>query len=506
MNLGDSQNWLEDLSGWLGSDIYSTAWVALVPGAGNPERPAWPQTLDYIRSRQHKDGGWGEPHVYYAHERVLSTLAAIKALHAWQTDPEDSSRIARGLEALKNYAVDLLEEPHEPVGFELLVPRLLDDLKPVYKAELPLDVLAPVEALHQEKISMLDSLQPTPSERRAWWVSMEVLPDGQLARLDDSLLEVDGSIASSTAATAAYLAARRRAGGDSPAAAGYLTRVMKHGCGGVPFCWPADILEQIWGLDSFRRIGLDPKSLSIAPVVRHIRRAWDRNVPGFSYNNIFPLNDGDDTLTGFAVLCWAGVPPPNDEPVLGFFDHDRFLTYMDERHTSISANIHGLSALREQPGFPHRDLAEKVSVWLKAQMKPDVLFEDKWHLSPAYSIAHAIPAFAGWDDQVALRCVDFLFERQRDDGGWGWFARSTLEETAHCVIGLAYAYRQGLFRDTSLLARAGRYFDAHAGCEPVERLWIGKTLFYPSGIVKAVLFSAQAALTRLGCMSRQTAA
>ncbi len=500
-----NQNWLGDLDGWLGADAYSTAWVALVPARDDPNCPAWPQALDYLRTHQLEDGGWGEPHVYFAHERTISTLAAIKALHTWQTLPSDARRIERGLAALRHYADNLAGEPHEPIGFELLLPRLRDDLIPFYGRDLPLDRWHPVEVINGEKLALIQHLQPDPASPQTWWLSLEMLPEEHLARLDDSMLR-RGSIATAPAATAAYLAARRQAGEDSPGAARYLDWLLRRGDGGVPFCWPAEIFEQVWGLDGFKRAGLDPRSQSIAPVVENLRRAWYRNTSGLSYNNIFPVNDGDDTLLGYAVLCWAGAAPSDDSPIMSFFNGDHFSAYVDERGASHSVNIHALSTLREQPGFPHRDAAEKVSQWLIAHMKDDVIFDDKWHLSPLYSVAHAIPAFAGWDNGVASRCIDFLLERQRNDGGWGDLGPDTLEETAHCVIGLSYAYMQGLLSDDAALMKAGRYFEANAERRPVERLWIGKTLYHPRGIVEATLFSAKVILARLGFMSMKTAA
>src|SRR5512139_1275527 len=89
-------NWLDSLRGWLGTDAYSTAWVATVPDVYDPSRPTWPRALHYLRTHQLDDGGWGEPHIFFAHERTISTLAAIRALHLWKALPEDGMRIRRG--------------------------------------------------------------------------------------------------------------------------------------------------------------------------------------------------------------------------------------------------------------------------------------------------------------------------------------------------------------------------------------------------------------------------
>jgi Prenyltransferase and squalene oxidase repeat len=493
----NAQVQLDNLNGWLGPDAYSTAWVATVPDIDNPKRPAWPQALDYLRSHQLEDGGWGEPGIYYAHERTISTLAAIFALTVWQETPRDCDRVADGLAALRRYATDLSEEPHAPIGFELLLPRLRKALSPYFEMEFPLEQWARIAAMGAEKLAILQTTNPDPTIPQAWWFSMEMLSEEQLSQLDDSLLDDNGSIVTSSAATAAYLRARRLSGADSPRAARYLSQLLVVGNGNVPVGWPFEVFERIWALDSLMRAGLDPKSRIIAETVKTLSASWSLNKPGFSYSDAFPINDGDDTLVGFTVLNWAGSPP-SGEPILDFWDGDHFKAYLDERDPSASVNIHGLTALRLQPGFPNRRMAEKATEWLKAQITPDTIFDDKWHLSPFYLVAHALYACAGWDDTVTSKCIDFLFQHQRADGGWGWFGHSTLEETSHTALGLCFVFEQGLLENDAPLKRAAQFFQANRSQKPVERLWIGKTLYCPEGIVEVTLAAANLALERLG--------
>ena len=488
------------LSGWMASDAYSTAWLAMVPDLGEPSRPAWPQAVDFLLHHQLPDGGWGAPHIYYAHERTISTAAAIAALSAWP-DPSGQAQCAiqRGLRALRRYARDLAGEPHEPVGFELLLPRLRSMLLPQYEAELPLREWEPVEHISRQKLALIERLEVDPRQPRAWWFSLEMLPEAHLALLDDSILGDDGSVGTSTAATAAYLRARRGAGLDSPRAARYLENVLRLGNGSAPFCWPAEVYERVWMADSYRRGGFSPADPQVRQLVEAIRASWVLGEPGLSSSDYFPVNDGDDTLVGFTVLTWAGVAPPEDA-ALAFWNNTHFLSYLDERSSSVSANIHGLTALRTQPGFPHRDKAERLAAWLLEHRHEDGSFDDKWHYSPFYSLSRAIPAFAGWKDGVARECAALIVERQREDGGWGWFERSTIEETAHCVLGLVSAEQHGLLADRTALERAGRFLAATADQRPVERFWIGKTLFRPDNIVEATRHAAMRALTRLGVM------
>lgn len=491
-------HWLNDLSGWLSPDVYSTAWVALVPDKMNIDRPAWPEALDYVRNAQLPDGGWGEPQVYYAHERTITTLAALKAIHTWQSSHADQVRIERGLKALQKYARDLAREPHEPVGFELLLPTLRNSLTPFYDADLPTVLWEPIEQKSRQKLALIGKgnfLNPT--EPRAWWFSLEILGNHQLNMLDDSILEENGSIVTSVSATAAYLAARRLEGHDSPKAAAYIAEILRQGQGSVPFSWPVEVYELVWVLDAIRKAGIQPDKLAISGLLDKLEEAWYLNEEGLSSSRYFRVNDGDDTLVGYTILKWAGRTP-SDDACWQFWDEDHFRSYLDERTWSISTNIHALPAF--QPGDDQNldPRIERLLGWLRSQIKEDGSLNDKWHLSPLYSVSHALSSLIGMDEDLARRCVNHLIGSQRPDGGWGHFGRSTLEETAHCSLALAEANREGLFTDLTPLARASAFLAANEGVTPSESFWIGKTVFCPTRIVEATLFAAQYALSNLG--------
>lgn len=486
-------NWGIQLDGWLATDAYSTAWVATVPDSQDINRPAWPETLEYLRKHQLEDGGWGEPKICYAHERTLSTLATIRTLHRWQF-PEDQSRIERGIDALHRYAECLADEPYESIGFELLLPGLVAELESL-ASYLPLDQWLSVEEKHRQKLALIHQLRPEPGQQQSWWFSLEMLREEQLYQLNDSILGVDGSIATATAPTAAYLAAQRRAGRDSPRASVWLENLVKRGNGGVPFCWPAEVFERIWALDSFMRAGISPQSPFVQQTARTIWQAWQQGEPGLSSSKFFDVNDGDDTLVGSTVLHWAGFQP-DPAPVLRFWADDHFKSYLDERNASVTVNIHGLHALRAQPDFPQRDKAQRVTRWLREQIVNGNAFADKWHISPYYALAHSIPTFIGWDNELASQCVHMILSEQKHDGGWGWLRRSTLEETAHVVLALASAYEEGFSVDRAVLKKAAEFLWEY-GETPRERLWIGKTLYRPVGFVEALLYSASYKLASL---------
>jgi halimadienyl-diphosphate synthase len=461
-------SWLEVLDGWLAADAYSTAWIALVPDNRDMSRPAWPQTLEYLRTHQLADGGWGEPNICYAHERTLSTLAAIKAFDLWKR-PEDLPRIQRGIEALHHYAECFLQEPYESIGFELLLPRLAADLGAM-SDQLPLDRWTPVQQMYEQKLALIRQLQPQPGQQQSWWFSLEMLSEESLKQLE-----------------------------DSPRAAVWLSHLVDRQNGGVPFCWPAEVFERVWAMDSFMRAGVDPRTPFVQRLAESIWTAWHQGDPGLSSSEFFQVNDGDDTLVGFSVLNWAGFQP-DEAPVLRFWKDGHFKSYLDERNASITVNIHGLQALRSQPGFLHQDKARQITLLLRDELVSSNPFSDKWHISPYYALAHAIPAVLGWDDALARDCAGNLLVEQRRDGGWGWSGHSTLEETAHVVLALSHAYQYGIVKDSGVFAKSAEFLQSHSDVSR-ERLWIGKTLYHPEGLVEALLYSASYRLGQMGFWS-----
>lgn len=476
--------------GLISPEAYSTAWVAMVPEANDNKKPAWPQALEYLRAHQLEDGGWGEPHVYYAYERLISTLAVLCALATWQ-DPQDDGRIARGVAVLPKYVFDLAYEPNEPIGFELILPSLLERLAP-FNLELPLQIWSPdIQKATEHKMLLIGNLEVDYEQPRTWWFSLEILPDEKLAQVHEAILNDHGSVAISTAATAAYLRALRLYGRDSNRAFRYLEHVIK--LGGVGVCWPVDVFELTWVLDAYMRTNVDPHTKALAPLIRRLYEIWQTAPVGLAHSTVFPLNDVDDTAAGYNVLHWAGLRP-SDKPLFDFWEHNHFSTYKDERNPSVSANVHALSALRHNLSDPyHKKIAIQVTDWLSQQMDEYGQLNDKWHVSPLYVTAHAVTALLGWDDTLAKRCIYYILEHQHEGGGWG-SPYPNLEETAHAVLGLIPAWKAGLLKDVLPLKLAANYLRKHKTKWPTERLWIGKTLYQPIGVSLGSIDAAQNAL------------
>lgn len=479
-------------TGMVTPDAYSTAWVAMVPATDSYRSPAWPQALAYLRANQLPDGGWGSKQTFYAHGQTIATLAALRAFLEWN-DPTDNERVERGVVALRRYAADLPAEAHQPIGFELLLPHLVRELER-FKLDLPLSAWSHINKMAAHKLALIGSLQPVYDKPRAWWFSMEMLPEYQLAGIDERILDVYGSVVTSPAATAAYLRAKRLYGQDSEPAANFLEQVLALNGGGAGVCWPIDKFELIWVLDSLMRAGLDPARPEIAPWVKELAQHWNASPSGLSHSHVFPIKDGDHTAVAYKVLRWAGLKP-SDKPLQAFWGPGFFLTYPDELSASVSTNVHALAALRhDSNNSQHREMAVRITEWLRRQVWPKGQLHDKWHFSPLYATSRAISALAGWDDALASRCLTFVLENQLESGGWGSAGRANLEESSYAVLGLIAARRAGLLQDTNPLRRAATYFKQQGHKTPQETLWIGKTLYQPIGVVQATVSAAKLAL------------
>ncbi|HSM56340.1 MAG TPA: prenyltransferase/squalene oxidase repeat-containing protein [Candidatus Sulfomarinibacteraceae bacterium] len=494
MKNSDYTDLLGKKGGLTAPDSYNTAWVARVPRADDATQPAWPQALVYLQEHQLADGGWGDPHVYYAHERTISTLAAMLALLEWG-EPLQGKRIEQAVAALHRYGPDLAREPHEPIGFELLLPRLADEVER-FNLQLPRQAWTRVEQIAAQKSALIGALRVEYDNPRTWWFNMEILPEDQLAAVGEQVLNEHGAIAISPSATAAYLRALRRNGQDSPRAAAFLDQVVSLSDGGAGVCYPIEGFEVMWTLDNYLRAGLSPEDPMLRPMLAWLRDYWNTSPSGMSHSRAFPVDDGDDTAVAFRVLRIAGLSI-SDRPLLRFWSENEghYYTYPDERTPSVSAAVHGLSAFRQANwDAQHECIAAELTNWLREQMRTEGMLHDKWHVSPLYATSRVIEPLLGWDDQLARQCIDFILTHQRPDGGWGHTGTSTLEETALAVLGLVAARRNGRLADASPLRRAACYLAQHSLAQPVERLWIGKGLYRPVGVVNSLVHAARLAL------------
>ena len=135
---------------------YDVAWLARVPRWDTPGALLFPGAVEWLLANQHGDGSWGAS-IALAHDRVVCTLAAVVALaHLRERDPRVEEPLRRGASFLRQRqaTVDTTNDPVETVGFELVVPTLLEEAR-AFGLRLPTQRWEYIRRLRAEKLQRL---------------------------------------------------------------------------------------------------------------------------------------------------------------------------------------------------------------------------------------------------------------------------------------------------------------------------------------------------------------
>ena len=237
----EAQALVHSLNHRLGPSPYDIAWLTRLrdPADGAPR---WPDLIEWLLSNQHLDGSWGSEIEYY-HDRIICTLSAAIALG--QNGHAKSARDALGkAERYLWHHLHLLpRDPFELVGFELILPTLLNEAR-----EMGLDV--PTHTCGYGKIQTAKLRMIPPDLLYSPYIStvysLEFLGrSGDVERLQQALT-TNGSLGNSPAATAYYLSLCDPV---DPSALHYLKAVRAHMEHVIPF-YPFRTFELTWVLNN----------------------------------------------------------------------------------------------------------------------------------------------------------------------------------------------------------------------------------------------------------------
>lgn len=443
---------------------YDTAWLARV------RMPAFPEAWSWLRDHQHPDGSWGAE-VPFLPDRLAATAAAVVALAEADRDgvrPAPPGAVQAGLGALHRLMDQYRTEPPavETVGFELIVPALLDEA-----AGLGLAVPAGPPEMLRRRAAKLARLPRGWAERPPGSLlhSLEGWVDGTVP---DACLDTAGSCGNSPSATACH---QRRV--PSPRAEAYLRRVVSGG--GAKDVAPFEVFEIAWVLDHLALAGCNPCDPALVPFVERVAAA--RRTDGWGISAVGVEADADDTALALIGLGRARRTAPVQ--VLDGFERDEgFACFAFERGASVSANIH-VAYAAARLGHPRVEaIVAKVAAYLRATRAPEGFWTDKWHLSPLYPTGRAVVALHAFSPDLTAPALRWLQETQRADGSWGMWGGSP-EETAYAVQALCAA---GV-AEPGAMARAAAYL---AGSVDRPALWIGKGLYCPRRVVDAAVAAA----------------
>jgi halimadienyl-diphosphate synthase len=474
---------------------YDTAWLAGLPSHSDRRSSRYPTTLRWLADNQLADGSWGSS-VRYEHDRILCTLAAVAPLAEFGRRAEDRHAVEAGTRYLWQHGHLLGHEPVELVGFELLLPALVERARAAGVAVPPhLDIYAteraqkleliPESALYSPRATVVHSLE---------FLGATADQAGLRAAQGDN-----GAIGNSPAATAFFLG---NIDGEDARASSYLEASLDHSGGATaPVLHPCETFELLWAAYHLF-LGGAPSQGLLRPLERQ-RLLADLSAGGVSLSPTFPIPDADDTAVALLLLHDLGERV--DPRVLQAFEaaDGSFVSFPYERHASVGVNAHVLHALARVPGYPQAHPAIERILTFLADQHSGMYWIDKWHISPLYATAHVMRALQDLQPEQFARVahlVDrsrhWLRQSQNADGSWGFYGQPTSEETAYGLLGLL-ANRELDERDRDRCQAAADFLHASIRHEtPNPPLWIDKCLYIPPLVVNAAIEAALTAWTR----------
>lgn len=468
----------------MSESAYDIGWLVRLVDKERRDHPRYPKLFERLQSIQHADGSWGSQ-IPFAHDRVISTLSVIAGVSTWSLNETWKERIHNGLRAIESFAPKLLNESEATVAFELLFPKLLDEIKQQgYAVNIPSSILARYDKLYKEKLTKLP-LNTAMNRPSTLLHALEALDDDIDVHPFAKFQSSNGSFGLSPAATASMLL--KGVGGKK--AEEYLDLFTQSSK--IPFLWPIDIFEINWCLFPLFFLNLNNQFQDlINPLVSYLQKFWTSGGVGLSKD--FSVPDIDDTSTAFYLIQCSGQKL--DIRAFEYFETaDGFMCYSGERSGSASHYADLLFALSTCERDSRVDrMKRKILDFLFSTQHHDGHWDDKWNISPYYATSRIILALVHEKEATSFvdRAMRYIIETQHKNGLWG-FGSGTIEESAYALVALFYYSKSRVMAEKEIL-------QIQTGFEAIMRnmdkqnypgLWIGKSLYTPSVIVRLTILS-----------------
>ncbi len=461
---------------------YDTCWAARLT---NPDGTlAYPHLVERVLARQHADGSWGSQ-VPYVHDRLLTTLAVVLLIARLRDRQQYKDRQMEGERYIWRCVGDLHQDAHRTIGFEMILPALLDEGREL-GLDLPYTQLRHYEEERAKKLSLFPSEHLFETQTSALFSLEALAKDADPEKAANLLLE-NGSMATSPSATAFLMGHFADWRSRYPKSAAYLEELLAQQSG-LPPVAPADIFTRTWILyNLYHGNLLAGHSVALESHCEHLQKAMSPRGIGWAASGI---PDSDSTAIALLVLQRSGYEA--DGKCLLRYERDQHFAVLDhEINPSVSANLHVLEALDTLPERERPRVRDKILGYLLRVQHHNAFWSDKWHASVYYPTSKALmilPPHVPGELDVTLH---WLLSTQHANGGWGQYM-PTSEETALTLLALLHYHRTVRPLNTDPLHRAAQYLLAaeHPFAGDYLELWIAKTLYAPRLVIRSTILAA----------------
>ena len=489
-------------SGEVTTAAYNTAWVARIRSKNNKNVPEFPECLEFLRKSQHPDGSWGSNHPFCIFERTISTLAVVICLKQWNSS-SDEQRITDGQRFLQDNLIYLKESEElqykMPIGFEFILPSLIDEAKEMGLEFGSDDVIEIYRAEKQRKFKYIKKWNDDGndiSKVKPWYFSLEAL-DGLYSNEQIERLIADNGMICASYAPTAYALFK---GIDSPKGLQHIRSVVAENGGGVLKVHKFPNFELSWSINVLSHSGYNIESEILQVHLNYLEEVWKKQSGIIGACKYLPP---DSDTTSNTLLALSETKRVTDREsvngLLKYLKNKYFVTHEAEKEPSLSTNLHCLLALRNFQQFEDiRQMSKEVAEWTKTLIIDNNLeFEDKWHCSPLYPMSRALIAFEFFDPIFAEKIFDLILDKQNSDGGWGLKGHSSRLETSYALISLIYWMRihtKSIDEKSVNCLKKAKKFMKEERHEIEYNFWIGKLLYSPINLDKITILCGEYAL------------
>jgi halimadienyl-diphosphate synthase len=462
---------------------YDTCWVVRLMDRDGTL--AYPDLLRGLLERQQPDGSWGGT-IPYVHDRLLTTLSIVLLLVRFGNRQRDHAQRRAGERYIWQHAPDLQYEPHRTVGFEMILPTLLDEAREL-GVSLPYTQLRHYESERTKKLGLLPTQRLFEVPTSALF-SLEAFAGELDIEGATALLLNDGSMATSPSATAFLLSQVPDWRSRYPKSVDYLEGLIARYDAGLPPIAPSDVFVRAWPLYYLHHGNLlAGRDELVRANCEYLAERWTPEGLGWSSNG---LPESDDTAMTLLALGRAGYD--FDGSCLLAYERERHFAVLEhERDPSVSVNLHVLEALDAIPARDRPRVRDKILAYVLGARHHGTFWSDKWHISAYYPTSRALMVLPFHVPEGMDATVNWLLATQHSSGAWGQYA-PTAEETALTLLALLKYHRQ--FRSLPLepLHRAARYLVVEGGLfqDHYPELWISKALYAPTMVVRSTVLGA----------------